>query len=70
MPPRSSQSKKNSKATTKPAVKKTVNKSRSGGVNAKAKKINVKGDVVGRDKIVVNVKQDATKKPAKPLKKL
>jgi formylglycine-generating enzyme required for sulfatase activity len=70
MPPRSSQSRKNSKATTRPAVKKTVTKSRSGGVNVKAKKITVKGDVIGRDKIVVNVKPAVTKKPAKPLKKL
>jgi formylglycine-generating enzyme required for sulfatase activity len=70
MPPRSPQPKKSRKPTAKKVVKKTVNKTRSGGVNAKAKKIAVKGDVVGRDKIVVNVKTSTPKKPAKPLKKL
>ncbi len=79
MPQRSSQSRPKNKATTKSAVKKTISQSRSGGANLKAEKLNVKGDVVGRDKImragrdlIVNVGagQSASKKPAKPLKKL
>ena len=51
MPPRSPQPKKSRKPTTRKAVKKTVTPTRSGGVNAKAKKINVTGDVVGRDRL-------------------
>ncbi len=38
MPPRSSQPQKSRKPTTKKVVTKTVAKTRSGGVNAKAKK--------------------------------
>jgi hypothetical protein len=79
MSPRSPQPKKSRTPTTKKVVNKTVSKTRSGGVNAKAKKVKVKGDIVGRDKImkagrdlIVNVGsgQSAAKKPAMPLKKL
>ncbi|HEY4688234.1 MAG TPA: SUMF1/EgtB/PvdO family nonheme iron enzyme [Anaerolineae bacterium] len=52
--------------------------SRSGGVNARAKQIRVRGDVIGRDKLAagrdltINIGQaaGALKKPAKPIKKL
>src|SRR3972149_1226223 len=64
---------------SKPKGKTTVLKSsRSGGVNARAKQIRVRGDVIGRDKLAagrdltINIGQaaGALKKPAKPIKKL
>ena len=78
MPSSSPQPRKNRKPTTRQIVKKTVTKTRSGGVTAQAKK-NIKArDVVGRDLTIggdqynINIKTAVveTKKPAKPLKKL
>jgi len=66
-----SQPKTKARQAKKPKAKPAIKSSRSGGVNARAGKLNAR-DIIGRDKITIHVPatERAPKPPAPPIKKL